>query len=61
MPKYRTHTIAISPMTKETAQEAFTLACKVFVEASVLHSAMGVSTAEYRSYMKSSFDKMWKQ
>jgi len=48
-------------MTKDHAEEAFSLACKVFVEGSVLHAAMDISVEEYRRYMEVSFNSMLNQ
>jgi len=53
--------INISVLTKNASQEAFSLACEVFVDASVLHKAMDVSLAEYRIYMQSAFEEMRQQ
>jgi len=48
-------------MTEKTSQEAFSLACEVFVNASVLHTAMNVSIQEYRHYMDAYFDSICSQ
>ncbi len=53
--------ITILPLNENNAAEAFSLACKVFVDASVLHTATGVGIEEYQSYMKSSFMTMISQ
>jgi len=51
----------IECLTSESSAEAFSLVCKVFVEASVLHTAMNISIEEYREYMASSFEVMRNQ
>jgi len=61
MTRHLTSKIEISRMTRESSQEAFSLACEVFVEASVLHTTMNVSLEEYRDYMDSSFETMRNQ
>jgi len=48
-------------MTNDYAPQAFTLACEVFVEASVLHTAVGISVEEYQRYMDASFKAMISQ
>ncbi len=55
------NSVEITPMTSDNSHEAFSLACKVFVNASVLHTAMDVTFKEYREYMRASFEVMWKQ
>lgn len=56
-----TFNIDILPLSKENSDAAFSLACSVFVDASVLHEAVGVSIKEYREYMRGSFETMRKQ
>jgi len=58
MTNHLTNNIAISRMTNDSAQEAFSLACEVFVEASAPHTAMKVSIEEYRNYMRLPFEAM---
>lgn len=53
--------VQIKTMTKASSAEAFSLACKVFVESSVLHNAVKISLDEYRTYMHSAFEGMWAQ
>jgi len=48
-------------MTNDVSDQAFSLVCDVFVDASVLHTAMNVSLVEYRCYMASSFAAMREQ
>jgi len=61
MALYCTADVEISPMTREISSTAFSLACKIFADASVLHTAVDISIEEYREYMQASFDAMWKQ
>jgi len=58
MRHHNTRCIEISRMTQDVSQEAFSLACEVFVKASPLHTAMKVTIEEYRDYMALSFVKM---
>lgn len=58
---HHTSNIEIKRLTSESAADAFSLACEVFVDASVLHSATGVTIEEYQNYMNDSFDAMWRQ
>lgn len=53
--------IVVSRVTKQNANAAFTLACEVFVDSSVLHAAVGISNEEYRDYMRLPFKWMWEQ
>lgn len=48
-------------MDQDHAQEAFALACEVFVAASVLPTAIGVPIDKYRNYMEVSFNVMLSQ
>ncbi len=50
--------ISITRLSDEYANEAFLLACKVFVQSSVLHTAVGADLEEYQHYMRPSYDAM---
>jgi len=58
---YCTDKVEISRLSERSSDEAFSLACNVFVDASVLHTAVGVTHAEYREYMRTSYEVMWRQ
>jgi len=53
--------VKISRLTSDCASDAFSLACEVFVEASVLHAAINISVEEYKHYLAGSFEAMWRQ
>ncbi len=48
-------------LTQAHAEEAFAVTCDVFANSSVLHQAMDVGLAEYRHYLRASFDAIWRQ
>jgi len=61
MSRHQTSRIYIERMTSEHAAKAFNIACDVFVNASVLHTAVGVTLEDYRRYMHTPFNAMQKQ
>jgi len=61
MARHSPDSIEITRLTTENADDALTLACNVFTDASVIHAAVGVTTAEYRDYMRIPFEAMWRQ
>lgn len=61
MSQNSTDNIDITRMTVENYRDAFSLACEIFAEASVLHKAVSISIDEYRDYMRTPFEAMWQQ
>lgn len=47
--------VAISRLTPDACEAAFSLACQVFVDGSVLHQALGIPLDEYRAYFRGPF------
>lgn len=53
--------VEISKLSRENSSPAFSLACKVFAQESVLHKATGVSIEDYREYLNAPFEAMREQ
>ena len=51
-------TVLVSPLAPDLLDPAFDLATRAFVDASTLHRALGIGLAEYRAYLRPSFEAM---